>query len=129
MSQPTDLIRALYGAFLRGDIAAVLAGLHPEVSWTEAAGFPYGGTYVGPQAVMERVFTRLGAEWKGFSAVPHQFVTEGDTVVVLGEYTGTFRATGKNFRAAFAHVWKVENDKVVRFHQHTDTAIVRAAMS
>jgi ketosteroid isomerase-like protein len=58
-----------------------------------------------------------------FSAVPSEFVEDGATVVALGEYSGTFKATGKGFRAPFAHVWKLGHGKVISFHQYTDTAV------
>ncbi|HQR40039.1 MAG TPA: nuclear transport factor 2 family protein [Blastocatellia bacterium] len=125
----TDLIRGLYEAFSRGDVPAVLGALDASVRWTEAAGFPYGGTYVGPDAVLANVFLRLGTEWDGFAAVPQSFVAEGDTVVALGDYSGTYKATAKAFSAPFAHVWTLANGRVVRFHQHTDTAIVQAALT
>ena len=34
-------IRDIYAAFGRGDIPAVLAGLHPEIEWWEAENFIY----------------------------------------------------------------------------------------
>lgn len=128
MHRPTDTIRSLYAAFARGDVAAVLGALAPDVRWTEAAGFPYGGTFIGPEAVLQNVFARLGAEWRSFAAVPHEFVAEADTVVALGEYSGTFRATGRSFTAPFVHVWKFRGGTVASFQQHTDTVLVQAAM-
>ncbi len=77
MADITDTVRGAYTAFAKGDIPAVLAVLDPQVSWTEADGFPYGGTYSGPDAVLEGVFVKLGAEWDGYSAVAHEFVTQG----------------------------------------------------
>lgn len=71
---------------------------------------------------------RLGTEWDGFAAIPSQFVAEGDTVVVLGEYSGAFRATGRAFRAPFAHVWKLRDGRVTTFTQITDTVLHRRAM-
>lgn len=128
MSDPVDTIRGLYAAFARGDIKAVLACLAPDVRWTEAAGFPYGGTYVGPEAVATQVFQRLGAEWDGFAAVPQKFVGAGATVVALGDYSGTCKATGRSFTAPFAHVFELRGGRIAAFHQHTDTVLVRAAM-
>jgi len=87
---------------VHGDLATVLAGLDSSVTWTEAEGFPYGGTHVGPQAVPQNVFMRLATEWDGYSAVPREFVVDGD--IVLGEYSGTPKATGKRMAAPFAHV-------------------------
>jgi hypothetical protein len=128
MQNHSDTIRSVYAAFARGDIPAVLASLAPDVRWTEAAGFPYGGTYTGPDAVLRGVFQRLGAEWVKFTAEPREFVAEGDAVVALGEYRGTFKATGKSFAAPFVHVWKFRGAKVATFQQHTDTALVQAAL-
>ena len=123
-----DSVRGVYDAFAKGDVPAVLGFLSPDVQWTEAEGFPYGGTYVGPQAVAEGVFMRLGTEWEGFAAVPDEFIDGGDSVVALGQYSGTYKATGKSFRANFAHVWEVREGKAVRFTQYVDTLLVQRAL-
>lgn len=124
-----DKIKALYEAFAKGDIPSVLEILSRDIDWTEAEGFPYGGTYHGPKAVLEGVFMRLGAEWKDFAAVPHEFVDGGDTIVALGKYSGTYKATNKSFAADFAHVWKLREGKAVRFIQYVDTLIVHRAVN
>lgn len=121
-------VQGVYDAFAKGDIPAVLGFLSPDVDWTEAEGFPYGGTYIGPNAVLEGVFMRLGTEWEGFAVVPEEFIDGGDTVVVLGRYSGTYKATGRSFQANFAHVWKVREAKAVRFVQYVDTLIVQRAL-
>ena len=128
MAGHSDTIANLYAAFARGDIPAVLAAFAPNISWTDAEGFPYGGTYVGPDAVLQNVFARLGSEWTGYAAVPHELIANTDTVVALGEYSGTYNATGKSFKAPFAHVWKFDGDRVISFRQHTDTAVVQRAL-
>ena len=128
MADITDTIRGAYDAFAKGDVPAVLAVLDPQVSWTEADGFPYAGTYDGPDAVLQNVFMKLGTEWDGYAAVPSTFITEGDTVVALGEYSGTYKASGKSFKAPFAHVWKFNNGKAVSFNQYTDTVLVQQAL-
>ena len=123
-----DAVRGVYEAFARGDIQRVLDFLSPDVEWTEAEGFPYGGTYTGPEAVLSGVFMRLGTEWDGFSAVPREYVDGGDAVVALGTYGGTYKATGKGLRAEFAHVWKIREGKAVRFTQYVDTLLVQRAL-
>jgi ketosteroid isomerase-like protein len=42
-------IKAVYDAFARKDILGVLEVLSADIAWTEAEGFPYGGTYHGPR--------------------------------------------------------------------------------
>ena len=128
MSSALFAVKGIYAAFAKGDILGVLGALRPDVRWVEASGGPYGGVYTGPQAVMESVFMKLGGEWEGFSAVPAEFVANDDVVVALGEYSATFKATGKPFRAPFAHVWRLQDGKVAAFEQYTDTNLHRQPM-
>ena len=121
-------VQGVYDAFAKGDIPAVLGFLSSDINWTEAEGFPYGGTYIGPDAVLEGVFMRLGTEWEGFAAVPDELIDGGETVVALGQYSGKYKATGKSFRANFAHVWQLRDGKAVRFVQYVDTLLVQRAM-
>lgn len=118
----------LYGNFAKGDIPAVLAVFDPKIEWTEAEGFPYGGLYTGPDQVTENVFVKLGTEWDGFSATPREFIDAGDKIIVLGQYTGTYKATGKAIAAGFAHVWTLRQGKAVKFVQYADTALVQRAL-
>ena len=128
MASHADAIAALYAAFAQGDVQAVLDALGPDITWTEAEGFPYGGTYVGADAVLQNVFMKLGSEWEGFSVVPHEYIGDSETVVALGEYSGTCKATAKSFRAPFAHVWRFRGNRISAFQQHTDTALVQRAL-
>lgn len=121
MKTALAFVQDLYGAFARGDVPAVLGALAPDVRWTEAAGGPYGGVSIGPEAVLQNVFMKLGTEWDGFAAVPGKFVADGDIVIALGDYSGRHRATGRSFQARFAHVWTVRNGRAVEFEQITDT--------
>ena len=121
-------VQGLYEAFSRGDVPSVIGFLDDDIAWTEAEGFPYSGTYHGPNSVLDNVFIRLATEWDGYAAVPAEFIDGGDTVVVLGTYSGTYKATGKGFRAGFAHVWRIKDGKAVRFIQYTDTLLVDKAL-
>ena len=123
-----DSVKALYQAFAEKDIPSVMGFLSPDIAWTEAEGFPYAGTYHGPNSVLTNVFMRLGSEWDGFAAVPEEFIDGGDTVVALGKYSGTYKATGKSFQATFAHIWKLQDGKAIRFIQYIDTLLVHRAL-
>jgi ketosteroid isomerase-like protein len=127
MPTHTDTLRTLYAAFATGDMATLLGSLAPDVQWTEAEGFPYGGTHVGPDAVLQNVFMKIGADWSTYSANPAEFLACGDSVVVLGEYRGTHGASGKSFHAPFAHGWRFAGGKVTAFQQYTDTLVVQRA--
>jgi hypothetical protein len=117
------IVQSLYDAFARGDVPAVLGALSPGIEWREAENFPYAdrNPYIGPEAVLQGIFMRVGAEWDGFGATPERLLDAGDTVVALGRYTGKYKASGKSVNAQFVHVWSLENGKAIRFQQYTDT--------
>jgi ketosteroid isomerase-like protein len=122
-AQNVALIRAIYDAFAAGDVPGVVAAMSPDIEWNEAENFPYADNnpYRGPEAILSGVFARLGTEWDGFAALPEEYLDAGDTVVVLGRYRGTHRATGGALDAQLAHVWRIEDGKAARFQQYTDT--------
>lgn len=129
MSEAYDIVKAHYAASDRGDLDGMVESFAADIRWTEMAGFPYAGTYVGPDEVRSGVFERLGREWKGFRADPDRLVDGGDgTVVGIGVYSGTYRRTGRSMRVRFVHVWQVEDGRITGFEQFTDTHLVRAAM-
>jgi len=122
------VVREWYDALANGDGDGIRGALAEDVEWNEAEGFPYGGTYHGPDAVMENVLGPLGTEWEGFEADPDRFLDCGERVVVLGTYRGTYGETGAAFEAPFAHVIAVEDGRFQRFDQYTDTALVQRAV-
>src|SRR5215467_3771877 len=103
MSRPVAIVSRFYEALGRGDVPAVLSLLDEHVEWTEAERFPYyGGTWRGPQAVLDNLLVPLSLDWDEFAAKAHEFIVEGNRVVSLGSYTGRFKKTGRSFSAAFA---------------------------
>jgi ketosteroid isomerase-like protein len=117
------LVQGLYDAFATGDVADVLGRMSPDIVWNEAENFPYadGNPYVGPEAIASGVFTRCATEWDGFAVSVEEILDAGDTVIALGRYLGTYKATGKPMRTQLVHVWRVAGGKVVRFQQYADT--------
>lgn len=119
------VVNSFYTALAAGDVPAVLGLLDQQVQWTEAERFPYySGTWIGPQAVLDKLLKRLAADWTRFSATADDFMVEGDRVVSFGHYAGTYKATGKSMTAAFAHRWTVRDGRIASFLMYTDTAKV-----
>jgi ketosteroid isomerase-like protein len=124
-----DIIRAHYAASDRDDLAGMLEPLGPDTRWTEAAGFPYAGTYVGPDSVRENVFEAIGRDWDGYQFVLDELLDSGDVVVGVGTYSGTSRKTGASFTARVAHLWRFSGGALVSFEQIVDSVPVVAALS
>src|SRR6056297_577951 len=130
-SEPRAVVETVYAAFAQGDMDRFVALMAPDVVWNEAEGNPYAdmNPYIGPEAVMSGLFGRLVRDWEDFSATPHEFVVEGDRVVVFGRYKETWKATGKTIDIPFVHSWTVEDGKLVAFQQYTDTAALAVTMA
>ena len=125
MATNKEIIEKAYASFAQGDVPAVLDTMAEDIQWSEADGYVLGGTYVGPQAVVEGVFMRLGEIGDEFAVVPEHFVAEGDTVVALGNCTWKHKTTGVPASVKMVHVWTVDEGKAIAFQQHIDTARVR----
>jgi uncharacterized protein len=80
--QAIATLREAYAAFNRGDMDAAVAGLDPQIEWTEPVEFPGGGAYHGRDGV-KRYLTQSRAAWAEVSSQPEQFIPAGDRIVVL----------------------------------------------
>jgi hypothetical protein len=128
MATNKELIESAYASFAKGDVPAALGAFADDIQWTEADGYPLAGTYVGPQAVLEGVFMRLGEIGDEFAVVPDRFVADGDTVVALGNCTWHRKSSGEPAAVKMVHVWTLDGGKAVTFQQHIDTVRVRELM-
>jgi len=123
-----EIIRSTYEGSSEENGRHLKAVLAPHARWTEAAGFPYAGTYVGAEQIVAGVFHRLATEWEGYSAKVHTYLADGDRVAAFGVYSGTYRKTGKAMTATFAHLYRLEDGKIVTMEQVVDSHLVQRAL-
>jgi ketosteroid isomerase-like protein len=64
---------------------------------------------------------KLATEWSDFKAEPDEFLDAGEQIVALGNYSGSYKTTVKSMNVPFAHVRTLENGKITKFVQYTDT--------
>lgn len=133
MPKPNNvaIIQNIYDAFAKGDVPSVLAGLDEKVVWNEAENFPYadGNPYIGPDAVLNGVFARIGAEWDYWNLTDMSLNEMGtDQVFATGRYNAKNKKTGKEINAQFVHVWTVKDGKATSFQQFSDTKQVASAV-
>lgn len=128
MTSNLDLIRATYEGAQPDNGRNLLALLTPDTRWTEAAGFPYAGTYIGPEQILAGVFQRLATEWENYQAQVHTYLADGDRVAAFGVYSGTYRATGIPMAASFAHLYRLADGKIVSMEQFVDSHAVQQAL-
>ncbi|HEV8318167.1 MAG TPA: nuclear transport factor 2 family protein [Vicinamibacterales bacterium] len=126
----TQLVKDAYAAFLRGDIAAILAVVDEAVQWQGVIGtegvLPQAGLRQGRGAVGE-FFSQVDATVAFDEFAPSEFIAQGDQVAVVGSYRGRVKPTGQRFDSAWAMVFTIRDGRITRFREFTDSAqLVRA---
>lgn len=127
-----DVIDGAYKAFAKGDIPAVLAVMDANIVWNEAEGNEYadGNPYIGPDAVLNGVFARIGRDYEYFKLtdlVLHEM--SNDQVLATLRYQGKLKKNGAIIDAQVAHHWTLKGSKIVGFQQYVDTKQLADATS
>ena len=123
----TERVQELYDSFAEGDMEAIRDIMDPDAELLMPKGIARGGTFHGFDDIVENVFSVLGNEWEDMSVVPERYVADGDTVVVLLSWSGTYSETGKSVAYPNAHVFDFEDGKIVQWTSYADTALFNAA--
>lgn len=126
VSDPNNLviIQELYDNFSKGDVPAVLGALDANVVWKEAEGNAYadGNPYIGPDAVLNGVFTRVVGDHEYFKLANIQLhEMSNNQVLATLRYQAKDKKTGKVMDAQAAHFWTLNDGKVTAFQQYVDT--------
>jgi ketosteroid isomerase-like protein len=117
-----------YAAFARGDVAAVLAVMDPDIVWSTPESVPGGGVYRGHAGVGE-FFAGLMDRWGELHVEPETWIDGGDYVVALGRHRGYGKSTGTPVDLAFAHVWQLRDGRAIAFTEFFDSAVLAPALA
>jgi uncharacterized protein len=133
MSQQDNLtiVREIYDAVGRGDVAAILDRVSDDVDWAAEAASKSAPWY-GPRAGQEGVasfFSDLAASIEIGTFTPHSFaVGEGD-VHLLVDWTIRPVATSREASMTMHHYWRLRDGKVTYFRGSEDTELTAAAFA
>jgi uncharacterized protein len=127
--QNVDIVRQGYEAFGRGDIEGLLSLFDDNIEWVTPGppDLPTAGTRRGREQIAQ-FFQTLNEMFEIQRFEPKTFVAQGDRVVVLGDDTARFKATGKVLTESWAHVFVLRNGKVASFQEYLDTAATVAEL-
>ena len=124
------IIETMYEALKNKDYDLFREISDDDLEWIQSKGFPHGGHHHGADAVIRNVFKRFDDEWEEFKFKIEDMyeVKDGSKVFVIGAYIGKHQGTQKKLEASAVHFYEIENEKVKRFRQFADTAVMVAAM-
>ena len=58
------------------------------------------------------MFKAFNNDWESWSFAIEQYLDAGETIIVIGCYTGNHRQSGKSFSSPAAHVYDLKDGKV-----------------
>jgi uncharacterized protein len=119
--QNKERAEAGYRAFGEGDAAAAMADMDDSVQWTVRGESSLTGTYKGKQEIGE-LWAKMAQ--KGVKTEPHDFVADGDKVVVLT----TASLDGESTEAVDVLTYNDEG-KLIAFEQIGDPAVANRAFA
>ncbi|BBX62393.1 hypothetical protein MSAS_15670 [Mycobacterium saskatchewanense] len=123
--------RGLYEGLASGNRDALSRLLHPDFVGHAAEGLPLGmgGIHVGPDAMRDKLWWRIGEHFKARAVAEAFQVLEDGRLMVSGTYRGSARRSGNILDAAFIHLIGFAPDgRIATLRQLTDTAAWRAAL-
>jgi ketosteroid isomerase-like protein len=125
-----QVVQDVYGAFGRGDVAAILDVLTDDVDWSSEAVpvAPWHGACHG-KAEVPRFFAELAAAVEVTEFVPLSFASNDTDVMVAIRYGSTARATGKTASMLLLHYWQFRGDKICFYRGSEDTAQTAAQLA
>ncbi|MBW4481338.1 MAG: nuclear transport factor 2 family protein [Tildeniella torsiva UHER 1998/13D] len=123
-----QVVSQTYTFFGAGNMEGVISGFSPDITWESkyTPEVPLNGTWTGSENVL-KFFGLLDELLAVKTFVPEKFVSQDDTVVVLGYEEVQVKSNGAEYRNDWVQVWTIKNEKVVHLKSYNDTAAVAAA--
>lgn len=125
-----EVVEAVFVSHKSRDTPGLIDLLDDDVQWHTAEGHPYAGDgpWRGPQAVVEHVVNPVNGDWENYRTRVDELIDAGDKVIMIGRYTGIYKATGRALDVPVCTIYRVRDGLIWSFEQYTDTAGFRHAM-
>jgi ketosteroid isomerase-like protein len=123
-------ITAVYEAFGRGDVAAILDAVTDDVDWAAEAASPAAlgdGARRGKEAVAA-FFTAFGSTMDVSEFTPVSIAANDTDVLTVVRFRARSRDTGKTERMDLHHYFKFRDGKIAYYRGTEDTAQTEAVL-
>ena len=117
MSERGDVVRRLYAAVDRGDVAEAAACFAPDAVWTLPGRGPLAGTHRGVREIEQNFFARLGPLSGGNFKAGLLDVAEGERYVVAVQHA-TASHGGRTLDVIGCQLITVEDGRITEVRGH-----------
>jgi ketosteroid isomerase-like protein len=123
----TSVVREMYEALARGDIAAVLNHFYNDavLEVHGPSSIPFAGRFLG-RSGLEAFFQVVGhhTERPTEEHIPklQELIAQGDKVVAIGVDRVLSRSTWRTYEGWWVHVIELRDGRVTRLREYVDTA-------
>src|SRR5699024_672042 len=107
----------MFAAFRKGDVDEIVQTVSKDTLWI------YHGTQIIPKGTFEKkegvkaFFTNILEKTEMISFNTDQFITEGNTVVVLGSEHQKVKRSGREMKQKWVQIYTVENNLITRMEE------------
>jgi len=117
-----DALRRAYAALAEGDASAGLALLDDDFVWIEPRlrGYPLGGKHHGRDGFVRGILRAASRFWEEIRVEPEAFLRADGHIVVTGRLRGRVKGGGREATTEFAHIWKLNHEKLLQGQSYTD---------
>jgi uncharacterized protein len=125
MDPKIESVQAVYEAFGRGDVAAILDQVTDDVDWAsepESDIAPWHGIHHG-KAELPHFFAALGETVDVTEFTPLAFASSDTDVMVVIRFGMTVRSNGNAGAMDLHHWWRFAGDKICWYRGTEDTAL------
>lgn len=111
--------KAIYKAFLQGDVIAFTTNIAKEVDWNGEYNFPYpiGDPHYNINGISELLFDKIGKNYSHWEVQILTFEEQYNNTVTVN---GTYEATRANLtiRVPFVHTWVWKGNYIDKFQHY-----------
>jgi ketosteroid isomerase-like protein len=119
--QNVEVVRAMYEAFARRDLATLVSHLDPAMNVYDRPVHPEASVYEGREGFLRFAQT----DWAAFDDVtyePQEFVAHGPYVVVPIKQRGRGKGSSLGVEESIVNVWKLRAGKCVELRNYSTIA-------
>lgn len=118
MNNNIKTVQNIYEAFGRGDVDFIVNSTADNVNWNDAGypDLPFGSRN-RKKSEIPAFFKTLSETINYTSFEPREFITNDDSVIVLGYHEGKVLSTGKILGQEWVMVWKFDENGKVKYYR------------